>query len=88
MLSRKSASGSSEPSSPFDGGDDFVGIGGPDEGLGSSLVSRRKRLIGAWSSTIESNARRLKASWSAKLRLRRLPELPKMAQLSHIPHQI
>jgi hypothetical protein len=38
----------------------FGGIGGPGEDLGPSLVSRRKRLMAAWSSTIEPNAPRLR----------------------------
>ena len=36
-----------------DGGDDFVGVCGPVKGLGSALVSARKRLMAAWRSTTE-----------------------------------
>jgi len=37
----------------FDDGDDFVGVGGPHEGLGFGIVSATKRLIAAWRSTTD-----------------------------------
>src|SRR5690242_685840 len=40
---------------PPDGSDDLVGIGGPAEGLGMSLLCATKRLITAWRSKNERN---------------------------------
>jgi hypothetical protein len=42
-----------------EGCDDLVGIGGPLEGLGLGVCSLTKRLMAAWSSTMERKTPRL-----------------------------
>jgi hypothetical protein len=44
---------------PHDSGNDLIGIGGPDERFGLSLVSVRKRLMAAWRSTSDRKVPRL-----------------------------
>ena len=61
----------------LDGGDDFVGIGGPCEGFwGAWFVSVRKRLIAAWGSTTDRKTPRFNR------RLESLAKKPSTA-LSH-----